>query len=117
MPLRIKRVYEEPTDDDGRRILVDRIWPRGLSKERARIDEWRKEVAPSTELRRWFDHDDERFAEFERRYREELAEQADALDRIAELARQGMVTLVYGARNERSNQAVVLARVLEERLV
>lgn len=116
VPLKIKRVYEKPESDDGRRVLVDRIWPRGLSKERARVDEWAKELAPSAELRRWFGHDDAKFDEFERRYRAELEAHDEALDKLAERARSGTVTLVYGARNERSNQAVVLERALRERL-
>ena len=116
MPVRIKRVYEPADEADGRRVLVDRLWPRGVSKEQARVDEWAKDLGPSNELRRWFDHDDAKFEEFERRYRAELEDRSDELDALAEQARQGSLTLVYGARNERSNQAVVLARVLTEQL-
>jgi len=114
VPVRIKRVYDSPAAEDGRRVLVDRVWPRGLSKEKARVDEWAKDLAPSTELRRWFGHDDEKFAEFERRYRAELEAQRPKLEALAAEARDADLTLVYAARNERSNQAVVLARMLDE---
>ncbi len=106
----IKRAYDEPAQDDGTRILVDRLWPRGLSKERAQIDVWLKEIAPSNELRKWFAHDPEKFAEFRSRYKAELAsgEAIDAIGRLYELARQGQVTLVYAAHDTEHNNAVVL---------
>ena len=111
----IKRVYEPAQAGDGTRILVDGIWPRGVSRERAAVAEWLPEVAPSTELRRWFGHDPSRWGEFRLRYREELA----ANPRVAELASiagSGTLTLVYSARDEEHNQAVVLAEVVAEML-
>ena len=114
--LRLKRAYEPPTRSDGRRLLVDRLWPRGLSKERAAIDQWMKEVAPSAELRRWFGHDPERWPEFQRRYRQELRARDDLVREIAALASRGPVTLVFGARDEVHNDAVVLAAVVRARM-
>jgi uncharacterized protein YeaO (DUF488 family) len=114
--VRLRRVYELPTPEDGRRILVDRLWPRGVSKARAALDAWAKDVAPSSDLRRWFGHDPARWEEFKRRYRQELAAHPEALRPLLEAAAEGPLTLVYGARDERHNEAVVLQRVLEERL-
>src|SRR4051812_6887085 len=108
----MKRVYEPPAPSDGHRILVDRLWPRGLSKEKAAVDRWMKEIAPSTELRRWFGHDPERWPEFQRRYREELRRNEELVREIAKLASRGRVTLVYGARDDAHNDAVVLAAVV-----
>jgi uncharacterized protein YeaO (DUF488 family) len=106
----VKRAYEPPAPADGTRILVDRLWPRGLSKAKAALDSWNKDVAPSTALRKWFDHRPERFAEFTKRYRAEL--KGDPA--LAELrALKGKVTLVYGARDPAINHAVVLAKVLK----
>lgn len=104
---RIKRIYDAPEQQDGARVLVDRVWPRGVSKEDADLRQWAKELAPSTELRQWFGHDPERFEEFSRRYREELRgqEQQRALD---ELPEDDVVTFVYAAKDEEHNQAVVL---------
>ncbi|HJP84392.1 MAG TPA: DUF488 family protein [Gemmatimonadaceae bacterium] len=112
----IKRVYERSLPSDGRRILVDRLWPRGLSKRAAGVDEWLREVAPSTELREWFHHDPKKWPEFRRRYRRELRMHRAAVDRIAKLARRGRVTLVYGAKDEVHNDAVVLAAVLRSKM-
>lgn len=114
LPIAIKRAYDEPTQEDGTRILVDRLWPRGLSKEQAHIDVWLKEIAPSDELRKWFAHDPEKFSEFRRRYKAELAsgEAIDALGQLHELARQGPVTLVYAAHDNEHNNAVVLRDLL-----
>ena len=114
--VRVARIYEEPSADDGRRILVDRLWPRGVSKERAGLDDWCKEIAPSTELRRWYDHDPERFEEFSGRYRAELSEgeQADALSRIAEDARSGVVTLLTATKVPEISEAVVIKSAIEE---
>jgi len=112
--IRIKRVYDPPDPSDGLRVLVDRLWPRGLKKEEARVDEWRKELAPSDELRRWFGHDPRRWEEFQRRYRAELLEKEEALYGLLELAKRGKVTLVYGARDPEHNNAVVLKALLEE---
>lgn len=110
----LKRVYEEPASSDGTRVLVDRLWPRGLSKEKAHVDVWLKEVAPSNELRRWYGHDPERFAEFRKRYEEELASEQGqaALDRLRNLAQQGHVTLVYAAHDTQHSNATVLHDLL-----
>lgn len=112
--LRLKRAYEPAAPEDGMRILVDRLWPRGISKEKASLYEWEKEIAPSTELRQWFGHDPERWTEFQRRYRAELRKHADILDHIRELAKKQTVTLIYGAHDEKHNDAVVLRDVLVE---
>jgi uncharacterized protein YeaO (DUF488 family) len=106
----IKRAYEPPSPKDGTRILVDRLWPRGVAKAKAKLDGWNKSVAPSPALRKWFDHKPERFQEFARRYRAELKGNP-ALDELREL--KGKVTLVYGARDPAINHAVVLAKVLK----
>ncbi len=116
VPIRTKRVYEAPEPADGTRILIDRLWPRGLAKADAGLAEWLKDVAPSDELRHWFGHDPSRFAEFTRRYRAELADKADDLDRLEALARKGPLTLVYAAHDAEHNNAQVLADVLRERL-
>jgi uncharacterized protein YeaO (DUF488 family) len=110
MTFRIKRVYEKPAATDGMRVLVDRLWPRGLKKTDAKIDLWLKEVAPSTELRRWFGHEPERFSEFKRRYNKELSKEAFA--ELRKLGRGKTVTLLYGARDPEMNQAAVLLAIL-----
>ena len=110
--LAIKRAYEPATRADGYRVLIDRLWPRGVTKEEARLDEWAKELAPSPELRRWFGHDPVRFEEFRRRYSEELVDQQEKLRELRSRARKGTVTLVYGARDTEHNGAVVLAELL-----
>jgi Uncharacterized conserved protein len=110
--LKLKRAYEAPAHGDGTRILVDRLWPRGLKKEPAALDHWFKEIAPSTELRKWFSHDPERWSEFRRRYARELQTHTEQLEEIRKLARRGTVTLVYSARDEEHNDAVVLHDVL-----
>lgn len=112
MHIRIKRAYEKPSMDDGVRILVDRLWPRGLSKKAAGIDQWAKDIAPSTELRKWFGHDPERWMKFRRRYTTELQKHGERLEDIRGLARRDPVTLVYGARDKVHNGAVVLRDVL-----
>lgn len=114
--LRVKRAYEPTATSDGLRILVDRLWPRGMSKSRADIDEWIKEVAPSIELRQWFAHDPKKWPEFQRRYKRELRRRSDLVDRLARLARRRRVTLVFGARDEKHNDAVVLAEVIRRRM-
>ncbi|MGH7013349.1 MAG: DUF488 domain-containing protein [Stellaceae bacterium] len=106
--VQLKRAYEPPAPRDGTRILVDRLWPRGVSKAKAHIDLWLKDVAPSTALRQWFGHDPARWSEFRRRYRAELKRQPEALAQLRTLARKERITLVFGARDERRNQAVVL---------
>ncbi|MGD9617249.1 MAG: DUF488 domain-containing protein [Alphaproteobacteria bacterium] len=110
--IRIKRAYDPPSPEDGVRVLVDRLWPRGLRKADAAIDRWLKNIAPSTELRRWFGHDPSRWDEFRRRYRHELSAHPELLCELRELARNGVVTLVYSARDEHHNDAVVLRDVL-----
>lgn len=109
--LRIKRIYLSPEEDDGYRLLIDRLWPRGISKVKASLDEWDKTVAPSTELREWFGHKEENFLEFERKYRIELDNNPDAANfaqHVKKLLKTGNVTLLYGAKDETCNQAVVL---------
>ncbi len=112
--VRIKRAYEPADDGDGYRVLVDRLWARGVSKEKAHLDAWMKEIAPSTELRRWFGHDPARWDEFQRRYRAELAEpeRRQLVEALAERATHGPVTLIYGARDTAHNEAVVLCAVV-----
>jgi len=107
----IKRIYEPPSPADGRRILVDRLWPRGVSKARAELDAWMKDVGPTTELRRWFDHQPERWSEFRRRYTDELKSNP-AFSALREMAAAGPVTLLYAARDAAHNEAVVLAERL-----
>ncbi len=114
--VRLRRAYEPPGPDDGQRALVDRLWPRGVTKASLRLDAWMRDVAPSDELRRWFGHDPARWQEFARRYRRELAAHPDVLAPLLEAARRGPVTLVYGARDQEHNEAVVLKQVLEEAL-
>jgi uncharacterized protein YeaO (DUF488 family) len=113
MIIKLKRVYEAPEPDDGFRILVDRLWPRGLSKNSARIDFWLKEAAPSTELRKWFDHDPSKWTEFRARYFCELDSNSQAIDQLKEHLRHGMVTLVFGAKDHEHNDAVALKKYLE----
>jgi uncharacterized protein YeaO (DUF488 family) len=112
----LKRVYEEPSDDDGTRVLVERLWPRGITKERARIDQWLKEVAPTAELRRWYGHREERWPEFRRRYEEELRTREEAraaLDALRALGRVGPLTLVFAAKDAAHCSAHVVADVLK----
>ena len=110
----LKRVYDEPEPGDGTRVLVERLWPRGLSKERAHVDLWLKEIAPSHELRAWFGHDPEKFAEFRRRYETELASETGqaALAKLRDLAKQGPVTLVFAAHDTEHSNAVILRDLL-----
>lgn len=116
MDIRRKRAYETASADDGYRVLIDRLWPRGVSRARVRIDAWEKELAPSTELRRWFGHAPDRFDEFRRRYIGELRNQRQALAALRSRARNGTLTLVYSARDGDHNDAVVLADVLKRGL-
>jgi uncharacterized protein YeaO (DUF488 family) len=113
--VRLKRGYEPAEATDGTRILVDRLWPRGVSKERAALDQWMKEIAPSTELRKWFGHDPHRWVEFCRRYSDELHQNAGLLSELRSLARHGPVTLVYSAHDELHNDAIVLRDVILSR--
>jgi uncharacterized protein YeaO (DUF488 family) len=112
MSIRIKRAYEEPNAEDGTRILVDRLWPRGLTKEKATVDLWLKDVAPSTQLRKWFAHDPLKWTEFQVRYQEELKRSEEQLSRLRQEAAKGTVTLVYGAKDQQHNDAVILQRLL-----
>ena len=112
MSVRLKRAYEPPAPSDGYRVLIDRLWPRGVARANAGLDEWAKELAPSTELRRWFGHDPARFAEFRERYVEELSAQKEKLRELRGRARETTLTLVYGARDTEHNDAVVLAELL-----
>lgn len=112
--VRLKRVYDEQSPSDGYRVLVDRLWPRGVSKEKLRLDEWCKEVAPSTELRQWFGHDPDKFTEFEERYRAELEsdDASQAVEHLRKVAAKGALTLLFAAKNADHNHAVVLRNVL-----
>jgi uncharacterized protein YeaO (DUF488 family) len=112
--LKVKRVYEPPSPEDGARVLVDRVWPRGVKKEGAQLRLWLREAAPSTGLRRWYGHDPARFEEFRRRYRAELEANPGPVGRLLDLLRAGRLTLLYGARDETHNQARVLAEYLDE---
>ena len=113
--VRVRRIYDDAAPEDGKRVLVDRVWPRGVRKEDARLDEWAKDVAPSSELRTWYGHDPEKFGEFRRRYTAELEEPPprDALDRLRELAAEGPVTLLTATRDIGRSQAAVLAQLLQ----
>lgn len=113
--IRIKRTYEEPSRGDGLRILVERLWPRGLTKARAALDLWLKDIAPSPELRKWFSHDPAKWEEFERRYWKELRDNPGAVGLLRRHVRKGRVTLLYSARDEEHNGALALKRFLERR--
>jgi uncharacterized protein YeaO (DUF488 family) len=110
--VRLKRAYEPASRADGKRVLVDRLWPRGVKKTEAKIDAWMKEIAPSAELRKWFAHDPHRWAEFRRRYKEELKEHTDEIARLRTIAEDGRLTLVFAARDEAHNDAVVLRELI-----
>ena len=112
--IKLKRAYEKPARDDGERILVERLWPRGLTKQRARIDLWLKEVAPSAELRRWFGHDPEKWDKFRQRYQNELKHKDDLIELLKRKAKAGTITLIYAARDEEHNGALVLNRFLQK---
>jgi uncharacterized protein YeaO (DUF488 family) len=113
--VQLKRIYEPPQKSDGYRVLVDRVWPRGLSKDAAQIDLWMKDIAPSTALRKWFNHDPARWVGFQEKYRAELRELGDKLDELRARAKKEPVTLLYGAKDTEHNQAVVLRDVLAEK--
>ena len=110
----IKRVYEKPLTEDGYRVLVDRLWPRGIKKETAMLDEWNKNVAPSPELRKWFDHKEECFIEFRKRYSEELKMHYEELNRLKRIAQIQKVSLLYAAKDPEINHAIILLNVLEK---
>lgn len=113
MTIRIKRAYEVPDDGDGLRILVDRLWPRGISKEKAKIDFWPKEIAPSNELRRWYGHDPEKWEEFKKRYFSELDTRSEQVEELLGLLRKGNVTFVYSSTEQHLNNAVALKEYIE----
>jgi uncharacterized protein YeaO (DUF488 family) len=111
-----KRVYQKPAKQDGFRVLVDRLWPRGLTKEKARVDLWMKEIAPSEELRKWFHHEDGSWGEFVKRYKSELAKKKELLSELWALRKKhGTVTLLFGSKDEKQNQAIVLADLLKRK--
>jgi uncharacterized protein YeaO (DUF488 family) len=113
--IKLKRAYERPIAEDGTRILIDRLWPRGVKKANAAIDQWVKDISPSTALRKWFGHDPTRWPEFQRRYAEEVHERPEQLTKLRALARRGVITLVFSAHDEVHNDAVALRDVLLER--
>jgi len=112
MEIKLKRVYENSAKEDGTRILVDRLWPRGLTKQKANVDLWLKEIAPSTELRKWFHHDPEKWKEFKKRYLMELKSKKEQIEVLEKELKSGTVTLVYGAKDEEHNEALVLKELL-----
>src|SRR5699024_5242326 len=117
MSVKLKRIYEEASKNDGARILVDRVWPRGISKEKANLDEWLKEIGPSTELRKWFNHDPEKYNEFKEKYKKEIEEgkQKEELDNMKEISKKesSHVTLLYAAKDKKHNQAQVLKELID----
>lgn len=112
--IKTRRIYEDPQSDDGERVLVDRLWPRGVSKDEAKLDDWAKELAPSDELRKWFDHDPDKWGKFKQRYRAELsaANKSEKMKRLAEKSRSGNVTLLYAAKDEEMNNARALGQFI-----
>lgn len=114
--LKIKRAYDRPSRGDGKRVLVDRLWPRGLKREEANLDEWLKELGPSPELRKWFGHDPDKWDSFKKKFFQELQRRQETVDRLAGMARNDTVTLLYGSREEHYNNAVALREYLETRL-
>jgi uncharacterized protein YeaO (DUF488 family) len=113
MNIKLKRVYEKPDKEDGFRILVDRLWPRGLTKEKASVDLWLKEIAPSAELRKWFGHDPAKWKNFRARYETEIRHNTNLFTVLQQKAREGTITLLYGARDTKHNEALVLKQLLE----
>ncbi|KAA6447610.1 DUF488 domain-containing protein [Bacillus swezeyi] len=116
MPIILQRIYHENPQSEGRRILIDRVWPRGISKEKAKLDDWMKEIAPSPDLRKWFDHDPKKFAAFQQAYKDEIKQDAlkqAKLKELRDMAREENLTLLYGAKDEVHNHAVVLKEILE----
>lgn len=113
--LMIKRIYDPPSKADGRRVLVDRLWPRGMKKEEARVDEWMKDISPSTELRKWFSHDPSRWKDFRIKFKKELKGKQDLVERLRDYSAEGTVTLLYSSKDEEHNNAVVIKEVVEGR--
>ncbi|WP_425410419.1 DUF488 domain-containing protein [Hyphococcus sp.] len=114
MRIRLKRAYEKPAKADGKRILVERLWPRGVTKAAALLDEWLKDIAPSPSLRKWYGHDPEKWPEFQKRYRAELAGNKEGVERLREICKSGTVTFIYAAKDEERNSAAVLKAFLED---
>ncbi|MGP4071646.1 DUF488 domain-containing protein [Piscibacillus sp. B03] len=115
MSIHLKRIYDDANHNDGKRVLIDRVWPRGVSKEQAQLDKWLKEVAPSSDLRKWFNHDPDKFDEFKKKYKKELKEddeQKEALNQLKDLSSEGKVTLLYATKDEKYNHAQVLKELL-----
>jgi uncharacterized protein YeaO (DUF488 family) len=110
--IKIKRIYESPSAGDGFRVLVDRLWPRGLSKEKAKVDLWLREISPSNELRKWYGHDPEKWGEFKQRYYQEIGSKQEAIDLLLKKAKKGTMTLLYGSKEEKLNNAVALKEYL-----
>ncbi len=111
--IKIKRIYDPPSKDDGKRILVDRLWPRGIRREDAKIDEWLKDIAPSDELRKWFSHEPSKWQEFKSRYKKELKDKSDLIERLRSESKSGTITLLFAAKDMEHNNAVVLKEVIE----
>lgn len=116
MSIAIKRVYEDPVKSDGQRVLVDRLWPRGVSKDKAALDDWCKDIAPSDDLRKWFDHDPDKWSEFRKRFRAELDANEEAWKPLLTRARKGKLTLVFAAKDEAHCNAVVVREYLEKKI-
>lgn len=112
-PFKIKRIYHEPSEEDGYRVLVDRLWPRGVSKKEAELDEWLKDIAPTPELRKFFDHDPTKFEEFKKRYKKQLSDKTEPVNHLLEIVQKQPVTLLYAAKDESCNHAIVLKEFLE----
>ncbi|HHU40959.1 MAG TPA: DUF488 family protein [Fermentimonas caenicola] len=117
MMIQVKRIYDSVTEDDGYRVLIDRLWPRGFSKEDAKVDLWMKEIAPSTELRKWFHHDPDKWMEFQQRYKDELVNKKELIDQLLKLEKEKkVITLLFSAKDREKNQAMVLIEVLRDKV-
>lgn len=115
--IQVKRIYDSVTEDDGYRVLIDRLWPRGFSKEDAKVDLWMKEIAPSTELRKWFHHDPDKWMEFQQRYKDELVNKKELIDQLLKLEKEKkVITLLFSAKDKEKNQAMVLIEVLRDKV-
>lgn len=115
--IQVKRIYDSVTEDDGYRVLTDRLWPRGFSKEDAKVDLWMKDIAPSTELRKWFDHDPDKWMEFQQRYKDELVNKKELIDQLLKLEKEKkVITLLFSAKDREKNQAMVLIEVLRDKV-
>lgn len=115
--IQVKRIYDSVTEDDGYRVLTDRLWPRGFSKEDAKVDLWMKEIAPSTELRKWFHHDPDKWMEFQQRYKDELVNKKELIDQLLKLEKEKkVITLLFSAKDREKNQAMVLIEVLRDKV-